>query len=617
MPADVTELQIVVRSKDVDVATKRLKRLEVQGRRTERRTEKVTNSFGKLAVKLGLAGAAAAVLFKTFDNRRTLERLNSQLITATGSAIGADIAFSELTKTANQMAFSLIETTDAFIRLKNLGLDPSEEALISYGNTAAAMGKSLNQFIEAVADATTREFERLKEFGIRASQQGDRVRFTFRGMTTEIGNNAKEIEKFLVDLGNVEFAGAQERILETIDGQLSIIGDKLFQISNLGFEAAFGGATAKTLEVLSVQLGKIAEQQLIEKTQERLFKVTGFENGRLAILEKGDFTIADIDALQTVVDNQEFLGKLRGQSLVAAQDLLGHLKLEAIMVRQIKEANEERVKVDETRAGQQELAEKRRIRELSDTDKLFLKRLELKVLEDELAKGEASSVEASIRRILQIDLEIEKLEELAKKEKFGFDKRLQNAIDFTDSLVLIRQGSNEKLFRLQKGLALSQALIEIPSAASSAYANEPGGVIAKSIAAAIAVAAQTARAEAIRSTTFAGNFAGGGVVGGSSFSGDSQRANVNSGEMILNRMQQANLFKVAQGGGGGGGGPKIIINNFGTESTVQQTQDSNGQEILEITNRVSQAVKSDINRDIQQGDGPTSRALKVAFGRMR
>ena len=43
-------------------------------------------------------------------------------------------------------------------------------------------------------------------------------------------------------------------------------------------------------------------------------------------------------------------------------------------------------------------------------------------------------------------------------------------------------------------------------------------------------------------------FADGGVVGGSSFTGDRVPAMVNSGEMILNKTQQARLFKIANGG---------------------------------------------------------------------
>ena len=48
--------------------------------------------------------------------------------------------------------------------------------------------------------------------------------------------------------------------------------------------------------------------------------------------------------------------------------------------------------------------------------------------------------------------------------------------------------------------------------------------------------------------SFAGQFANGGIVGGNSYTGDRLIARVNSGEMILNRQQQAALFSGGQGG---------------------------------------------------------------------
>lgn len=47
-------------------------------------------------------------------------------------------------------------------------------------------------------------------------------------------------------------------------------------------------------------------------------------------------------------------------------------------------------------------------------------------------------------------------------------------------------------------------------------------------------------------------FAQGGIVGGTSYSGDKQYIRVNSGEMILNGQQQARLFSMINSGGGGG-----------------------------------------------------------------
>ena len=49
-------------------------------------------------------------------------------------------------------------------------------------------------------------------------------------------------------------------------------------------------------------------------------------------------------------------------------------------------------------------------------------------------------------------------------------------------------------------------------------------------------------------------FANGGVVDGNSFFGDKVLARVNSGEMILNKSQQSNLFNLLDGGSSVKGG---------------------------------------------------------------
>lgn len=58
-------------------------------------------------------------------------------------------------------------------------------------------------------------------------------------------------------------------------------------------------------------------------------------------------------------------------------------------------------------------------------------------------------------------------------------------------------------------------------------------------------------------------FAGGGIVGGSSYTGDRVSANVNSGEMILNKAQQARLFRIANGSGSNTG--EVTFHVSGTE----------------------------------------------------
>ena len=174
-----------------------------------------TAAFAVTSVAVGSLAAAIVPVQRKFD------QMQGQLVTATGSYENAAHAMAALNQFAAQTPYDLEQSVIGFTKLVNLGLTPSERALTSYGNTASAMGKSMEQMIEAVADAATGEFERLKEFGIKSSKEGDRVTFTFRGIKTEVGQNAAEIEKYLMGLGEVEFAGAMANQMDTLNGRIS------------------------------------------------------------------------------------------------------------------------------------------------------------------------------------------------------------------------------------------------------------------------------------------------------------------------------------------------------------------------------------------------------------
>lgn len=185
-------------------------------------------------------GLFAGITFTAFATKlvsvqREFDKLNSSLITVTGGSANAEAQMKWIKEFAKETPFGLAQATEAFVKMKALGLDPSKAALTSFGNTAAAMGKDLNQMIEAVADASTGEFERLKEFGIKASKDGEQIKFTFQGISTTVRNSAEEITKYLEQIGNNQFAGAMEERARTLDGALSELGDtwdELFRTVN-------------------------------------------------------------------------------------------------------------------------------------------------------------------------------------------------------------------------------------------------------------------------------------------------------------------------------------------------------------------------------------------------
>ena len=192
-----------------------------------------------LAVGGAIVGVGAAAL----SAGAKVESYKASLTTVVGDADRAGVAFQALARFAQDTPFSLDQAIEGFVKLKALGLTPSEAALTSYGNTAAAMGKDLNQMIEAVADASTGEFERLKEFGIKSKQEGDKVKFTFQGVTTEVSKNAADIEKYLQGIGNNQFAGAMERQTATLAGAWAGLTDQIF----LAFAAIGEGDFSKSI----------------------------------------------------------------------------------------------------------------------------------------------------------------------------------------------------------------------------------------------------------------------------------------------------------------------------------------------------------------------------------
>lgn len=241
--------------------------------------DKTTSQLNGLTKAAGVAAAAVVsletakqVFSALVDSQRNFDKLNSGLITMTGSAENAAKAFSVLQQFARETPYGLNQVVEGFTKLVALGLNPSKEALISYGNTAAAMGKDLNQMIEAVADASTFEFERLKEFGIKSSQQADTVSFTFRGVTTTVKKNSEEIQKYLLNIGNTDFAGAMETRSKTLDGQLSSLADSfdglVLAVAQSGFGDAVGEQAATAEDAITTLTDAIVSNEISATLQD-------------------------------------------------------------------------------------------------------------------------------------------------------------------------------------------------------------------------------------------------------------------------------------------------------------------------------------------------------------
>lgn len=216
--------------KAATTSQRQMKKIERQTAQMKRKIKNSLDGVGAAFAALGVGMAVRGVINATAE----YERLGAALITVEGSQKAANAQFKILEKFAAKTPFQLQEVVDGYIKLKARGLDPSIKSMTAFGNVAGAMGKTLDQFIEAVGDAATGEMERLKEFGIVARQQGDKVKFTFQGITTEVGRNAREIVGYLRNLGETKFAGGMERQANTLGGAISNLQDAVFSLSSSG-----------------------------------------------------------------------------------------------------------------------------------------------------------------------------------------------------------------------------------------------------------------------------------------------------------------------------------------------------------------------------------------------
>jgi hypothetical protein len=191
-----------------------------------------SGSFGKLTagakgmvVPLLAVGTAVAGAHKVMAETIAYENLIARLSGVTGGADEAVLAFNRLEEISDGTIFTENQLTEAFLHLKQTGLDASEKSLKAFANIASATGQSMDQLAEMTLSASMGIFRSMQSMGIRAVADGNKVRLTFKGVTTTIGNSAREIQEYLVKIGETDFAGAAARQLDTMGGAVKRLED--------------------------------------------------------------------------------------------------------------------------------------------------------------------------------------------------------------------------------------------------------------------------------------------------------------------------------------------------------------------------------------------------------
>jgi phage tail tape-measure protein len=182
------------------------------------------------ALAAGIPMVATAAMF---------EKYSMILKRNTKSKADYEAAKAEILKYEAATPYNLEEVTMAYVKLKQAKINPMSSGILqAAGDAAAANGTDLMQAIEAIMDARTKEFERLKAYQITTSQSKGKATFSYTGedgqqkeLTANL-NNQLELTQAIQKIWNEKFKGTTDDLAKGwggITSSLESMGQK-FQL---------------------------------------------------------------------------------------------------------------------------------------------------------------------------------------------------------------------------------------------------------------------------------------------------------------------------------------------------------------------------------------------------
>ena len=223
MATPIEKLLIEIKA-DTSKLTASLNKTKQQLGKTEQKSKSLNNSLKVLGTVIATIGLGR-LIGQTIQTIREFEDLEATLRAVTGSAQTAALSFDLIRAFTSTTTFQIQEVASAFIKLKQAGIVPTSEVLQDFGNLAAGMGRSIETLAQAAFNATTGEMEMLKQFGVVARLEGDKIRATFDGVTTEMERSGEAITGFLRQIGRENFSDALEQRAKTLTGSISNLKD--------------------------------------------------------------------------------------------------------------------------------------------------------------------------------------------------------------------------------------------------------------------------------------------------------------------------------------------------------------------------------------------------------
>ena len=274
--AETHSIHIKVDSTEANKAATNLNNMEKATNGAEKALSSLTRAAVGLVALDKIGGLAKGII----ETNMAMESLRAQLVSVTGSAIGAQKAFKFIQDFATSTPYEIDGLTKSYIALQNYGIKPTKQVMEAVTNQASKLGASqetLDGIVRALGQAYAKgklqaeEMLQLAERGVPVydllSQVTGKNAAQLQEMASK-GQLTRDVLEKLIDKMGELASGANANAMETLSGKISNLSDAWHQFEDALLNDKSEGLFKNIVDGITAQINKLTASLKMSPVQE-------------------------------------------------------------------------------------------------------------------------------------------------------------------------------------------------------------------------------------------------------------------------------------------------------------------------------------------------------------
>ena len=204
--------------------TSKFQKMETSFRATNTTLAQIGSTLTGVFRGLAAVGVAA-VISQINSNLRQTEQAVSSLTAVTGRLDTARVLFDDLNNLSREIPQDFNQITQAALTLNKAGLQPTSQNIKSLAAIALGTGQSLTGVAQAMSNAAMGQLRGLRQLGISAVQEGDKLKLTYQGVTETIKADTESLQRYMNRLAENKFGEVLEYQMGGVTGATKQLGE--------------------------------------------------------------------------------------------------------------------------------------------------------------------------------------------------------------------------------------------------------------------------------------------------------------------------------------------------------------------------------------------------------